>query len=122
MDTSGNKQRGGDTIPAGINYLLDGGFISPRQAQILHFAGLLLVLAGVLAMLYFVMDIHSTQIKYGCAALCVCEDIMAGQKYYPAYNETTAAGEAEEPQSYKNLVAESEIGGGLVSIKEGEPR
>ena len=94
-------------MPAGLDYVVNGGLVTPRQAQALHYAGLMVIIGGVAALLLLANDIRTTQERLGCAALCVCEDIRANQSYYPDYSLATARGEAEEPETYKEFMRQA---------------
>ena len=91
-------------MPAGLDYLVNGGLVSPKLAQALHYLGIALVLAGVIALLFIAMDIRTTQQQLGCAAVCVCEDIRSGFSYYAPYSNATLHGEEEPPDTYTQFL------------------
>ena len=97
-------------MPKGLDYLVHGGLISPKLAQALHFIGILLVGAGVVAMLAIAINIHDDQVKLGCAAVCTCEDIRSGTTYYAPYSNATYHGEAEPPDSYTDFLRRQAYG------------
>jgi len=89
-------------MPAGLDYLVNGGFVSPKVAQALHLGGIVVVVGLLLLLITVGVDIHTTQTSLGCAAVCSQFDSTTGTVYKAPYSVATMNGTASPPASWEN--------------------